>query len=108
MKGTPTTNEQVAKVMELYGKSMSGRAISEATGIPRSTVGRIIGGNAMATASKAAAPKLQKKQTKAAPAKLSAYSFTPFQAPEGSPICNATATGFYSGSELSYRQPSRA
>ena len=112
MKGTPMTQEQITKIMHLYGKGMSGRKIAAEMGLPHSTVHATISRNSLHITSRASVAKEVKK---AAPKTAkpvvrgeTVRSFTPFTIPEGEPICNATATGVYLGSDLSYRKPKSA
>lgn len=102
------TKEQITQIMHLYGKGMSGRKIAREVGMPHSTVHKTISSNSMHITSKPkTANKAPEKNAKVVTTKSSGYSYTPFAAPVGAPICNATSTGIYKGSELSYRQPSR-
>lgn len=112
MKGTPTTQEQVTQIMHLYGKGMSGRKIAVEMGLPHSTVHTTISRNSLHITSRASVAKEVKKavpKTAKPVVKVETVrSFTPFTIPDGAPICNATASGIYRGTELSYRQPARA
>lgn len=112
MKGTPITQEKITEIMHLYGKGNSGRSIAKAVGLPHSTVHRVISSNSMRITSKASISKEAKKsvskEAKAVVKKTTHHTSTPFTTPAYAPICNATAQGIYRGSELSYRQPSRA
>lgn len=108
MKGVTHPKETVDRILALYRKSHTGRAIAEMTGVPRSTVQRIISGTVTMTTRKvpATAPKKQISAAAKPVIKVTTkHTFTPFTPPPGSPICNATSMGEpYRCPELSYRQ----
>lgn len=112
MKGTPMTKEQVAQIMHLYGKGMSGRKIAAEVGLSHAAVHKTISSNSLHITSKASIARAQKKSVgKSAKPKATVetrHTVTLYAPPPDAPICNATATGFYTGTELSYRQPIRA
>lgn len=109
MKGKPMTKEQITKIMHLYGKGMSGRKIAAEVGMSHAAVHQTISSNSIRITSKAkSGKKPPAKNAKVVRPKDSAYSYTPFTAPADAKICNATATGLYTGTELSYRRTIRA
>lgn len=112
MKGTPTTKEQITQIMHLYGKGMSGRKIAAEVGLSHAAVHKTISSNSLHITSRSSAAKDAKKSApKTAKPTIkveTVHTFTPFTPPPDAPICNATASGIYRGTELSYRQPARA
>ena len=112
MKGTPTSPEMIGKIMALYENAMSTRAIEAELGVSRSTVSKVIAGNALKITSNASIARQMKKAisktAKPVTTAKTVITSIPFSIPDDAPICNATAQGIYRGSELSYRQPSRA
>lgn len=109
MKGVTHPKETVDRIIALYRKSHTGRAIAEMTGVPRSTVQRIISGTVTMTNKKtpAAEPKKQASKTAKPVIRVTTRNtFTPYTPPPDAPICNATSMGEpYRCPELSYCQP---
>lgn len=112
MKGTPTTKEQITQIMHLYGKGMSGRKIAAEVGLSHAAVHKTISSNSLHITSRSSVvKKVNKSVSKSAKPVIKVstkHTFTPFTPPQDAPICNATASGIYLGTELSYRQPARA
>lgn len=112
--GKPVTQEMIDEIMRRHATGQSARAIALELGMPRSTVSVHIAkqtqpGKKVApkksTPQKTTPPKTLKKDAKAVTKETTIHTFAPFVIPDGAPICNATATGTYTGSELRYRQP---
>lgn len=112
--GKPVTQEMIDEIMRRHKKGLSSRAIALDIGMPRSTVSVHIAKQTQpdkkaapkkSTPQKTTPPKTLKKDAKAVTKETTIHTFAPFVIPAGAPICNATATGTYTGSELRYRQP---
>ena len=107
------TKDQIAQIMNLYGKGNSGRSIAKQLGLTHYAVHRIISANSLKITSRASVAKdVKKSVSKSAKPVIrvsTVHTITPFTPPADAPICNATVISEpYRCPELSYRQPSRA
>lgn len=108
MKGTPTSPEMIGKIMALYEKAFSTRAIEAELGVSRSTVSKVIANNGVKIESKASVAR-EKKQSISKDAVPVTNAKTvrrniPRSIAKDAPICNATAWEPYVCTELAYRR----